>query len=135
LRRLIKREVELAVKREVERVFPPEITVLLDDSSRGVRQVYRHLVETTAEGIDVPLPEVEVREVEYVDLKHMPLRSIDLFNKGPDQAYYRVNDDPREIMIENREFITISRPRRTIWRLTLRVDGGKLARVKLIGHY
>jgi len=119
-----------------EKVEPAPLQLaLLYKILKVQRETLEFLKSITAEGVDVPLPEVEVTRVEYVDFKHVPLRSVDLFNKGPDPAYYRVNDDAKEIKIENREYMTIRRPRPTIWRLTLRVDRGKRATLKLIGHY
>jgi len=127
------------VKQEVERLVPPEMTILLDDIARGIKQILAHLRETTPEGVDVKLPELTVTDVELLDFlreyPYRPLRSIDLFNKGPDTAYYRVNEEGKEIPIENREYIRVERPKATIRFMTLRVDKGKSATIKPIGHY
>jgi len=126
---------EEEVEGAVGRAVPPLSVVLLDDIARGVKKILAHLEEITAEGVDVPLPETTVTKVEYVDVSHVPLRSVDLFNKGPDTAYYRINNDAKEIPIEDREAMTIVRPRRTIVKITLRVDAGKSATIKSTGHY
>jgi len=120
-------------REEIERVKAPIDTALLDDISRGIRKI----VETIPEGIDVPLPEVTVTSAkpEITDVAHVPLRSVYLFNKGPNMVYYRINDDPTEISLEDRESITVLRPRRTIVKITLRVNAGESATVKRNGQY
>lgn len=129
------------------RDVPPELTFITLDEIAGrladltelQQQILTHLRETTAEGVDVPLPEKVVIGVETINLireyPYRPLRSIDFFNKGPDTAYYRINEEEKEIPIENRESITVSRPRPTIEYVTLKVAPGESATVKLIGHY
>jgi len=103
------------------------------------REILAWLKETTKEGIDVPLPEYTITNIKLIDLirnyPYRPLRSIDFYNKGPDIVYYRVNEDEKEVPVENREILTCERPRATIRYVTLRVDKGKQATVKLTGHY
>jgi len=125
------------IKQEVEKMVTPETTILLDDISRGIRQIMKHLEETTMQGIDVPLPEKTVTSAkpEIIDVSHIPLRKVDFFNKGPNTAYYRINNDAKEIPIEDRETIVAERPRATIETITLRVDAGNSAIIKMVGSY
>jgi len=114
-----------------ERVEPAPLSIAL------LYKILRHLEETTLEGIDVPLPEPTVTSVkpEIIDVAHVPLRSVYFFNKGPNTVYYRVNDDATEIPLEDKENITVKRPKRTIVKITLRVNVGETATVKMIGQY
>ena len=134
---LLKCLIQRTVEEQVERILPPETMVLLDDISRGIRQIMKHLEETTMQGVDVPLPEKVVTSVkpEIIDVAHVPLRSIYFFNKGPNTVYYRINNDSTEVSIEDREGVTVPRPRRTIVKITLRVNAGKSATVKMSGRY
>ena len=114
-----------------------EIAGRLADLFEVQTRILKHLEETTPEGVDVPIPEKTVTSPKptIIDLTHIPLRSVDFFNKGPDTAYYRINNDPKEIPIEDREEITAQRPKATIKYVTLRVDAGDTAKVKMVGHY
>jgi len=127
----------MSAPEEMERVKAPIDTALLDDISRSLRKVIQHLEETTSIGVDVPLPEPTVTSAkpEIIDLSHQPLRSVYLFNKGPNTVYYLINDDPTEIALEDRENITVTRPRRTIVKITLRTRSGESATVKMVGAY
>ena len=123
-----------------ERVEPAPLHIaLLYKILKVQRETLQHIKETTIEGVDVPIPEKTVTGVSTVDLLRdypgRPLRSIDFFNKGPNTVYYRINEEAKEIPIENRESITASRPKPTIKYVTLRVDSGDTATVKLVGHY
>jgi len=133
----MRRFVRQTVHEEIERIIPPETVVLLDDISRGIKRVAKHLEETTLEGIDVPLPEKTVASTkpEIIDVAHVPLRSVYFFNKGANTVYYRINNDPTENSLEDRESIKVERPRRTIVKITLRVNAGESATVKMNGQY
>lgn len=127
------------------RDLPPELRfITLDEIAGRLADIFeiqikilRHLEETTPEGVDVPIPEKTVTSPKptIIDLTHIPLRSVDFFNKGPDTVYYRINNDAKEIPIEDREEITAQRPKATIKYVTLRVDSGNTAIVKMVGHY
>lgn len=122
-----------------EKVEPAPLQVaLLYKILQAQREILKHLKETTAEGVDIPLPEKTVTDIATVDLikdyPYRPLRSIDFFNKGPSTAYYRINDDAKEIPIEDKESITAQRPKATIKYLTLRVESGQSAMMRMVGH-
>ena len=128
------------VKTEEERVEPAPLQVaLLYKILKIQRETLEFLKSITAEGVDVPLPEKTVTEVSTIDLlrdyPYRPLRNIDFFNKGPNTVYYRINEEAKEIPIEDREEITAQRPKATIKYVTLRVDAGDTAKVKMVGHY
>ena len=128
------------VETEEERVEPAPLQVaLLYKILKIQRETLGFLKSITAEGVDVPLPEKTVTGVSTIDLlrdyPYRPLRSIDFFNKGPNTAYYRVNEEAKEIPIEDRERLTASRPKATIKYITLRVDAGNSATIKPVGHY
>ena len=127
------------IQEQVERIVSPEMVVLLDDCARGIRQILTHLRETTPEGEDVPIPEKTVTGTQTINLireyPYRPLRKVDFFNKGPNTAYYRINNNGKEIPIEDRETIVVERPRATIKTITLRVDAGNSATIKMIGSY
>ena len=133
LRKIVKQMVE----EEIVKVKPSIDTILLDDIARGIKQILTHLCETTSEGVDIPLPEKTVTSAkpEIIDVSHIPLRKVDFFNKGPNTAYYRINNDAKEIPIEDRETIVAERPRATIETITLRVDAGNSAIIKMVGSY
>jgi len=128
------------------RVPPEALQVIhLDEIASRLADIYdiqlkilKHLEETTPEGVDFPIPEVTVTNVRTIDfLREYPyrkIRSIDIFNKGESTVYVRVNDEGKEIPIENREYVKVERPRATIRHITLRVDSGS-ATVRMIGHY
>lgn len=123
---------------EEERVEPAPLEIaLLYKILKAERETLKFLKSITPEGVDVPIPEKTVTSPKptIIDLTHIPLRSVDFFNKGPDTAYYRINNDPKEIPIEDREEITAQRPKATIKYVTLRVDAGNTATIKMVGHY
>lgn len=123
-----------------ERVEPAPLQIaLLYKILQAQRETLQFLKETTAEGVDFPIPEQTVTEAALINfVKEYPyrkIRSIDFFNKGPDTAYIRVNEETKEIPIENREELTINRPRAVIEHITIRVDKGKTATLRMVGHY
>jgi hypothetical protein len=136
----LERKSEKIVKPEAMMVITlDEIAGRLADLSELQTKILKHMEETTPAGIDIPLPEKTVTDIATVDLiKDYPyraLRSVDFFNKGPNTAYFRINNEAKEIPIEDREQITVSRPRATIEYITLRVDPDEPTTVKLLGHY
>lgn len=128
---------EEEAKEELTRVKAPIEMILLDDVARGIKKILKHLEETTPEGIDVPLPEKTVTSAkpEIIDVAHVPLRSVYFRNKGPNTVYYRINNDPTEASLEADDTIKVERPRRTIVKITLRVDVGETATVRMNGQY
>jgi len=127
-------------KVETEKVEPAPLQVaLLYKILQAQRQVLQFLQDITPEGKDMSFDDQVVTVVTTIDLiknyPYHPLRSIDFFNKGPDTAYYRINEDGKEIKIENRESITVDRRKATITYITLRVVSGASATIRLIGHY
>lgn len=116
-----------------------EIAGRLGDLTETQQKILRHMEETTPEGVDVPLPTQAITETTFIDLiKDYPyrtLRSVDFFNKGPNTAYIRINEDAKEIPIEDRENIEIERPKATIRHITLRVAAGQSTTLTLLGHY
>lgn len=119
------------------RIKAPIDTVLLDDISRALRNVAKHLEETTPEGVDIPIADqyVDGTKPVIIDVSHQPLRNVYLRNKGPNTVYYLVNDDPTEIALDPQESIPIQRPRRTIVKITLRSRTGESATVRMNGQY
>ena len=127
-------------KVETEKVeLAPLQVALLYKMLQAQRQVLQFLQDITPEGKDMSFDDQVVTVVTTIDLiknyPYHPLRSIDFFNKGPDTAYYRINEDGKEIKIENRESITVDRRKATIKYITLRVEAGKTATIRLICHY
>jgi len=125
---------------EEERVEPGPVQVgLLYKILKAQREILDFLKSITAEGVDVPLPAQTVMDTAYIDLikdyPYRPLRKIDFFNKGPNPAYIRINEDAKEIPIEDREDITVERPKATIKYVTLRVAAGQSTTLTLLGHY
>jgi len=123
-----------------ERVEPAPVQVaLLYKILQAEREILKHLRETTPEGVDIPFPDKTVTTtivLHFVrDYPYHRLRSLDLFNKGPNTAYYRVNEDAKEVKIENRESVRIERPRPTIEYMTFRVDPEQPTTIQLTGHY
>jgi hypothetical protein len=123
-----------------ERVEPAPLQVaLLYKILQAQRETLQFLQDITPLGVDVPFEDQTVTGVTTIDLiknyPYRPLRSIDFFNKGPDTAYYRINEDGKELKIEDRESITVDRRKATIKYITLRVDTGKTATIRLVGHY
>lgn len=135
----LKRLIQEQVKEEIIKIKPEIETVLLDDISRGIRKILTHLEETTPDGVTVELPEKTVTATETINLlrdyPYRPLRKIYFYNKGPDTAYIRINDDGKEVSIENRENIVVERPKATIEFFTLRVDSGNTATIRPKGFY
>jgi len=125
-------------KSEVIEPAPLEIA-LLYKILKVQRETLEFLKSITAVGVDVPLPEKTITGTEIIDLlreyPYRPLRKINFFNKGPDTVYIRINEDAKEIPVENRETYIADRPRPTIEYVTLRVETGKSATVKPIGSY
>jgi len=117
-----------------------EIASRLADLTQIQQQILQHQKETTPEGIDFPISDVLVTGTEVINfVKNYPyrkIRSLDpIFNKGPNTAYVRVNEEAKEIPVEDRESIRVSRPTPTIEYITLRVASGESATIRMIGHY
>lgn len=122
-----------------ERVEPAPLQVaLLYKILKAQRETLDFLKSITPKGIDIPIPDTTVTDVTTLNfLKEYPyraLRSIDFFNKGPNTVYYRINEEAKEIPIEDREFMKAERPKATIEYVTLRVASGESATIKMIGH-
>jgi len=131
---------EKAEAESEERVEPGPVQVaLLYKILKAQREILQFLKETTPEGVDVPFPDSVVTDMKVLNfVREYPyrrLRSLDLFNKGPSTAYYRVNEDAKEVEVENRESVRVERPRATIEYMTLRVDTGQTTTIQLTGHY
>lgn len=128
------------------RNVPPELSFITLDEIAGrladlfeiETKILNHLQETTPEGVDFPIPEKTVTEAVTINfLKEYPyrkVRSIDFFNKGPNTVYVRVNEE-KELPIENREAVTVSKPKATIEHITLRVVADESSTLKMLGHY
>jgi len=120
-------------------VMLDEIAGRLADLTETMQDIKKHMTDTTPEGIDIPFADQTVTGMTLIDLiknyPYRPLRSIDLFNKGPDTAYYKINEDGKEISIEDRENLTVDRRKATIKTITLRVDAGDSSTIRLTGHY
>jgi len=117
-----------------------EIAGRLADITKLQQGILKHLEETTPQGIDFPISDVLVTGTEVINfVKNYPyrkIRSLDpVFNKGPNTAYIRVNEEAKEIPVEDREDITISRPKATIEYITIRVTAGESATIRMIGHF
>jgi len=116
-----------------------EIAGRLADQGEILQKVLTHLQETTAEGVDIPFKDTTVTGTTLLhfvkDYPYHLLRSLDMLNKGPGTAYYRVNEDAKEVEVEDRESVRIERPKATIEYMTLRVDAGQSTTVQLTGHY
>jgi len=119
--------------------IPPEalLAMQLDEMNSRLADIFGHMVATTPEGVDFPIEEQTVTSITRLnferDFPYRPIRSIDFFNKGSSTVYIRA-DDAKEIYIEDREQIAISRPKATIKHVTLRVASGS-ARIRMVGHY
>jgi len=115
----------------------PLQTALLYKILKAERETLEFLKSITPEGVDVPLPESTVTSAKptIIDVPHVPLRSVYFFNKGSNTVYYLINDDATEFPLEDRESITVTRPRRTIVKITLRVRAGESATVQMKGQY
>jgi len=124
---------------ETERVEPAPLQVaLLYKLLKAQRETLEFLKDITPQGVDFPIPEQAVTEALTINfLKEYPyrrIRSIDFFNKGPNTVYVRVNDE-KELLIENREAVTVSKPKATIEHITLRVVADESSTLKMLGHY
>lgn len=103
-------------------------------------KLLKHIEETTPKGVDFPIDEQTVTSAAVATLNfeknypYIPIRSIDFFNKGTDTAYIRINEDAKEIPIEDHEALVLSRPKPTIKYVTLRVSSGT-AVIRMVGHY
>jgi len=135
-------------KAKIKKEVPPDLmTVLLIDIGETLvelselqAKLLKHIQETTAEGVDFPIPDITVTDNYHINfVKEYPYRkarSLDpIFNKGPNTAYIRVNEEAKEIPVEDREDISISRPKATIEYITIRVAAGESATIRMIGHY
>jgi len=133
-------------KAKVKKEVPPDLmTVLLIDIGETMVEVselqakiLKHMQEITPEGVDFPIPEVTVTDSDYVNFeKEFPyrkIRGVDFFNKGPDTVYIRVNEE-KEFPIEDKEQISVVKPKAVIEHVTMRVTSGESATVRRIGHY
>jgi len=113
---------------------------MLDEIAGRLADLMDHIKETTPEGVDFPIDDVVVTGTSVVNfVKAYPyrkIRSLDpVFNKGPNTAYVRVNEEAKELPVEDREDITISRPKATIEYITIRVATGESATIRMIGHF
>jgi len=133
---------------KAKKEVPPDLmTILLIDIgetlveiSEAQNKLLKHTQEITAEGVDFPIADVVVTSITVVNfVKEYPyrkIRSLDpIFNKGPNTAYIRVNEEAKEIPVEDREDITISRPRATIEYITIRVATDESATIRMMGHF
>lgn len=136
------------VKKGEKARVPPESMVVIQldeiaghlaDQGEILQKVLTHLQETTPEGVDVPFKDTTITGTTLLhfvkDYPYHRLRSLDLFNKGTGTTYYRVNEDAKEVEVEDRESVRIERPRATIEYMTLRVDSGQSTTIQLTGHY
>jgi len=127
--------------KEEERVEPAPLQVaLLYKILKAQRETLDFLKSVTSEGVDFPISDVVVTSITVVNFVKMypyrKIRSLDpVFNKGPNTAYVRVNEEAKEIPVEDREDITISRPKATIEYITIRVATGESATIRMIGHF
>ena len=123
---------------EASFILLDEIAGRLADITELQTKILTHLQEITPQGVDVKFDDQTVTAITTLDFiknyPYHPLRSIDFFNKGANTVYYRINEDGKEIPIEDRVQQTAERPRATIKYLTLRVESGT-AVMQLIGHY
>ncbi len=122
-----------------EKISPAPLGIaLLYKLLKAQRETLDFLKDITPQGIDFPIPEKTVTEAVTINfLKEYPyrkIRSIDFFNKGPDTVYVRVNEE-KELPIENRETVTVSKPKAVIEHITLRVVAGESATLRMLGHY
>jgi len=136
----LKRERKPVSPDALKLVMLDEISGRLADLTEVQQRILTHLEEITAEGIDFPISDITVTEATTINfLKQYPyrrIRSLDpVFNKGPNTAYIRVNEEAKEIPIEDREDIQINRPKATIEYITIRVAPGKPTTIRMIGHY
>jgi len=128
-------------EREKGKISPEAYqSIMLDEIAGRLADIMEHMKETTPEGVDFPIADVLVSGTSVVNfVKNYPyrkIRSLDpVFNKGPNTAYIRVNEEAKEIPIENREDIRVIRPKATIEYITLRVAAGETATLRMIGHF
>jgi len=115
-------------------------SVMLDEIAGRLADIMEHLKETTPEGVDFPIEDILVTGTSVVnfvkDYPYRKIRSLDpVLNKGPNTAYIRVNEEAKEIPVEDREDVPISRPKATIEYVTIRVASGESATIRMIGHF
>jgi len=133
---------------KVKKEVPPDLqTVLLIDIGETLvelaesqNKLLKHVQETTPEGVDFPISDITVTDVSYInfvkDYPYHKIRSLDpIFNKGPNTAWVRANEEAKEIPVENREAVEISRPKATIEYIVVRVVAGQPTTLRMIGHY
>jgi len=125
---------------------PPDLqTVLLMDIGETLvelselqAKILKHMEETTPEGVTFPIKDVTVTTTSYTSFitesPYRKIRGIDFFNKGPNTVYVRVNGD-KELSIEDKEQISVRKPRATIDHVTMRVAPGESATVRRTGYY
>lgn len=126
-------------QKDEDRVEPAPLEVaLLYKLLKAQRETLDFLKDITPAGVDFPIPEHTVTEAVTINfLKEYPyrkIRSIDFFNKGPDTVYVRVNEE-KELPIENRETVTVSKPKAIIEHITLRVVADETSTLRMLGHY
>lgn len=122
-----------------ERIEPaPLNTALLYKMLKEIRELVQLHKETTPEGVEFRIPTVTVTGVHTInfikDYPFRPVRGVDFFNKGPDTCYIRINEE-KEVDLEDRESLSVYRPKATIHHIILRVDKGKSAVVRMVGRY
>lgn len=131
-------KVETEKGEEIVQPAPLQVA-LLYKILQAQREILQFLKETTAEGVDLPFDDKVVTApttINFIrDYPYRPLRKLYFFNKGPATVYIRVNEDGKEIPIEDREDYTVERPKPTIKTVTLRVEPGQSATLKIVGSY
>ena len=115
-----------------------EMNSRLADIADFMEKTLSHLRETTPEGIDFPIADQTVTATSVLvrferDYPNRLLRSVDFYNKGATTVYIRVNEDAKEIPLDDQAQITISRPRATIKYVMLRTASSSTT-VKMVGH-
>lgn len=129
------------LEREKGKITPEaHQSIMLDEIAGRLADLMDHIKETTPEGVDFPISDVLVTNITIINfVKEYPyrkIRSLDpIFNKGPNTAYIRINEETKEIPVEDRESIRITRPKPTIEYITVRVATDESATIRMIGHY
>jgi len=99
----MKRTIKELVREEVERVLPPETVVLLDDISRGVKQLNKRLEAQVPEGLKDEV-NFSVSGTNPVPIQPKrtkpPYFRATVFNDGPDPVYVFLNDVKPEAIRE-----------------------------------
>jgi hypothetical protein len=116
-----------------------EISSKLSDITEIKQEILAHLKETTPEGFDLLVFEGTVSPPEKVinveiEYPHHRLFQMQVINKGPDTVYAHVNLDD-EIPIEADEDVTFKKEKAEIRYITIRLEAGKTATVKILGRY